>query len=116
VGVDGYLLKSATADELVDAIRAAYRGAQVVSREIAAHQAATVWQAGSTAAPHLSQRELEILCLVRDGSNNRKIADALQLSVRTVEAYLSHAMAKLGARSRAEAVNQAKHAGLMGDE
>ena len=56
------------------------------------------------------------MCLVRDGSNNRKIADALQLSVRTVEAYLSHAMAKLGARSRAEAVNQAKHAGLMGDE
>ena len=52
----------------------------------------------------LSRRQIEVLRMVAEGKTNREIADALVLSVRTVERHLSDAYAKLGARNRFEAI------------
>lgn len=66
------------------------------------------------AAPSvLSARETEVLRLLVDGASNRAIAERLVLSTRTVETHLANVYAKLGARSRVEAVRFAVEAGLI---
>jgi DNA-binding CsgD family transcriptional regulator len=54
--------------------------------------------------PTVSARELEIVRLIALGGTGREIAEHLQLSHHTVRAHIAHAMAKLGARSRAQLV------------
>lgn len=66
----------------------------------AAHRAL----AGSSVAEALTLREREVLALVADGRRDRDIALALHIGPRTVEKHVEHIRAKLGARSRAEAV------------
>jgi DNA-binding NarL/FixJ family response regulator len=61
----------------------------------------------------LSTRELEILRLVAAGHGNQEIADALVLSVRTVENHVARIYAKIGARSRAEATAYAFRRGVV---
>jgi DNA-binding CsgD family transcriptional regulator len=57
--------------------------------------------AGRAGGPHgLTQRELEVVTLVREGCTNQQIAESLFVSIRTVETHLSHAFAKLGVTSR----------------
>ena len=57
--------------------------------------------AGRAAGPHgLTQRELEVVKLVRDGCTNQQIAESLFVSIRTVETHLSHVFTKLGVTSR----------------
>jgi DNA-binding CsgD family transcriptional regulator len=57
--------------------------------------------AGRSSGPRgLTQRELEVVTLVRDGRTNQQIAESLFLSIRTVETHLSHAFTKLGVTSR----------------
>ncbi len=68
----------------------------------------------AAAAPSvLSARETEVLRLLVEGASNREIAERLVLSTRTVETHLANVYAKLGARSRVEAVRFAVEAGLM---
>lgn len=115
VGVHGYLLKSTSGRALIDAVRALHRGEQVISSEITQRLAPNMARS-DIARSRLTDRELLVLCHVRNGENNKEIADALHLSVRTVESYLSHAMAKLDARSRTEAINHAMRSGILEDE
>jgi DNA-binding NarL/FixJ family response regulator len=61
----------------------------------------------------LSGRELEILALVADGLDGKAIARELYLSHETVRTHVTHALAKLGARSRAQAVAIAIRRGLI---
>jgi DNA-binding CsgD family transcriptional regulator len=57
--------------------------------------------AGRAAGPHgLTQRELEVVTLVREGCTNQQIAESLFVSIRTVETHLSHVFTKLGVTSR----------------
>ena len=64
-------------------------------------------------APHLSEREVEVLRLVALGHTNQEVADALYLSVKTVESYKGRLMEKLGLRGRAALVRYAVEAGLL---
>jgi len=115
MGVHGYLLKSASGQELIEAVNAVHRGDQVIGKGLGNGHSSD-GRRSAVVAGGLSERELDVLCLVRDGASNRDIAERLQIGVRTVESYLSHAMAKLGACSRTEAVNLAMRSGIMGNE
>jgi DNA-binding NarL/FixJ family response regulator len=64
-------------------------------------------------ANRLSERELEILSLVAGGLDSKEIARELFLSHETVRTHMAHALAKLGARSRAQAVAVAIRNGLI---
>lgn len=119
-GASGYALKRAADTDLLSAIRAVARD------EIYLHPALTrvlvgdllrrdlsAPQSGRPDAPHLSERELEVLRLVALGHTNQEIADALYLSIKTVESYKGRLMEKLGLRGRAALVRYAVEAGLL---
>lgn len=113
IGVHGYLLKSASGPELIAAVRSVYQGETVLSTEIAALLAAKTQRAGIAAVDTLSEREREVLELVSQGASNKEIAAQLNIGTRTVETHVSNAMAKLGGRSRTEAVNIATQRGII---
>lgn len=108
-GAAGYLLKSVTGDELINAIRAVYAGEPVlhpvVLRKVMTRlkpQAAKPAESRSTEP--LSEREMEVLRLAARGMSNKDIGEALFISVRTVQAHLRSIFNKLAVGSRSEAV------------
>ncbi len=64
----------------------------------------------------LSERELEVLCLMIQGDSNQKIAETLVLSIDTVKRHVSNIFSKLGVHTRVQAVAQARSLGLLRDE
>jgi DNA-binding NarL/FixJ family response regulator len=108
VGVDGYLLKTASASELHDALRAVVDGVFVLDKALSARLARRevglpVAQTGR-GTPVLTPREAEVLCLLAQGKSNRQVAAHLALGLRTVEGHVPAVLAKLGTASRTEAV------------
>jgi DNA-binding CsgD family transcriptional regulator len=70
-------------------------------------------RAATRANPHgLTQRQVEILLLLAEGLRNAEIADRLSTTSKTVEHHVSAVLAKLGARSRVEAVRVAHELGI----
>jgi len=108
-GVDGYLLKNAHPSELIAAIHAVHAGQSAlhpsVARKVVDHYVSREPKVHMT--EQLSERELQVLKLVAKGMSNREIADALFLSVRTVQGHVSNILGKMGVSSRTEAVVQA---------
>ncbi len=112
IGVHGYLLKTAADTELVTAVRAVYRGDTALSAEIAA-QLAAPRRSGIAPTRALSEREREVLTLVGDGASNKEIGQQLGLKETTIVSYISNIMAKIGARSRTDAVKIAVQEGII---
>lgn len=105
VGAVAYLLKTVRGRDVIDAIRAVQRGQIILHPAVATKLRRSLAHDGhETDEPILSPREMEILRLAARGFHNKDIALELQISVRTVEAHLSHILAKLGVTSRTEAV------------
>ncbi|KPL85376.1 response regulator transcription factor [Herpetosiphon geysericola] len=101
-GAKGYLLKDASADELVSAIQAVARGMTHLAPDIAAKLVAGV----SNPQPEsLTPRELEVLHLLGRGRSNSEIALELDIALRTVKVHVQNILGKLGATNRTEAVS-----------
>lgn len=101
-GARGYLLKDASADELLAAIQAVAAGKTQLAPEIAARLVLGV----SEGAPEqLTPRELEVLTLMGQGRSNAEIADALVITPRTVKVHVQNILGKLSAANRTEAVS-----------
>ena len=109
LGVLGYVLKEAAADELVQAVRRAAAGETYLQPALGAKLAAEP-QATPT---DLSERETDVLRLIALGHTNAEIAEKLFISVRTVETHRAHIQQKLGVSSRAELVRSALSRGLV---
>ncbi|MFJ9554321.1 response regulator [Nocardiopsis sp. NPDC101807] len=108
-GATGYLLKDALPEELMRAVRLAARGETVLSPLVATRLVGRVRE--PTAA--LSDRELEILRLIADGSTNREAAARLFISEATVKTHVLHIYGKLGVNDRAAAVAAGFRRGLL---
>lgn len=110
-GAQGYVLKSASRDELVAAIRHVAAGGQrfdeVVVRALLAQQERT----GET--PVLTDRELDVLRLVAAGFSNKEVAAHLYIGLTTVKTHLDDVYRKLGVSDRAHAVAVALRGGLL---
>jgi len=120
-GSAGYVLKRAAAEELLSAIRAVYHGGVYLHPEHARQLLESMVdrearQQKQEASPPLSPREQEVLRLIALGYTNKQAADALYLSVKTVETYRARLMAKLGLRTRAELVRYALQKGWIQPE
>ncbi len=117
MGANGYLLKEAGSDDVHRAVLAVARGEAVFGPRVAEHVmsffASGEASAGSAVAfPQLTTREREVLDLLARGLDNTAIARRLVLSPKTVRNRVSDVLAKLHARTRAEAVSMARDAGI----
>jgi DNA-binding NarL/FixJ family response regulator len=117
-GVRGYLLKRSVVEELLLAIRAAVRGEIYLSPAIS-QMMMTDFLAGQSAAEvanpfdQLSAREREALKLVSEGATNKVIAEAMQISVKTVEKHRTNLMTKLNVHDLAGLIRIAIKHGLI---
>ncbi|KDN17264.1 response regulator [Amycolatopsis rifamycinica] len=109
-GATGYLLKEATKEEMFRAVEAAARGQAVLSPAVASR---LMGQVRRPVSDPLSQRELEVLELIAQGSTNREAAERLFISQATVKTHLLHVYAKLGVNDRAAAVAAAFAKGYL---
>jgi DNA-binding NarL/FixJ family response regulator len=101
-GARGYMLKDASADELLDAIRAVSEGRTLLAPAVAERLVAGV---SSDMPEALTPRELEVLTLIGQGRSNGEIAEALTIAPRTVKVHVQNILGKLGAGNRTEAVS-----------
>lgn len=119
MGVRGFLLKERLATDLAAAVELIAAGGAVLPPM--ATRWLIDWHAGCLASssppppglPHLTPRELDVLCLVAEGMSNAQIAQALVVGVSTVKSHLYHVMKKLGIGDRAKAVALAYQCGLV---
>src|SRR5947207_5215163 len=118
-GASGFLLKDAGPAELLHAIRVIAAGDALLAPRITRRLIAqfTAERVATRVAQDrlavLTQREREVLALVGQGLSNDEIGAALFLSPATARTHVSHAMAKLGARDRAQLVVVAYQTGLV---
>jgi len=99
-GATGYLLKTISPEDLLDAVRKAAAGRVVL--DVSTSDAAKVRRVSTGEA--LTERELEILRLLGRGLTNRDIAEMLHITVKTVKTHTGRIYEKLGARDRTQAV------------
>ncbi|HEX9423478.1 MAG TPA: response regulator transcription factor [Pyrinomonadaceae bacterium] len=119
-GAVGYLLKDASSEKLAEAVRVAARGETFLQPSVAAKVVAEFARlsrktagTGNSVIEPLSERELEILCLIAQGASNREIAGALFLAEGTVKNHVSNILGKLEVRDRTQAALKAKDIGLI---
>ncbi|MBV8719580.1 MAG: response regulator transcription factor [Chloroflexi bacterium] len=119
MGASGFLLKDCEPVELLNAVRVVARGeallAPSVTRRLIAAFAAQPRRTSvvSGALSALTDREKEVLVLVAAGRSNDEIAEQLVITSATAKTHVSRAMAKLGARDRAQLVVIAYEGGLV---
>jgi DNA-binding NarL/FixJ family response regulator len=101
-GADGYLLKDAEPEDILDGIREVVRGGSPLD-PAAARILLDTSRARSDAADMLTAREREVLVLVEAGLNNRQIARKLDIAERTVKSHLHNIFQRLGVTHRTEA-------------
>jgi DNA-binding NarL/FixJ family response regulator len=117
-GASGFLLKDAMPDELIRAVRVVAAGDALLSpratRLLVAEFAARPGAGHPTPAAlaALTERERDVLRLIADGLSNAEICARLVISAATTKTHISHLLAKLGARDRAQLVIVAYQAGL----
>ncbi len=112
-GASGYLVKSATAAELVDAVRRTAAGDAVFTPGLAGLVLGEYRRTAQDAqAPKLTVRETEVLRLVAKGLTARQVAERLVLSHRTVENHVQNTLSKLQLHNRAQLVRYAVERGL----
>ncbi len=112
-GASGYLLKSATAAELVDAVRRTAAGDAVFTPGLAGLVLGEYRRtADDDSAPKLTARETEVLRLVAKGLTAKQVAERLVLSHRTVENHVQNTLSKLQLHNRAQLVRYAVEKGL----
>jgi DNA-binding NarL/FixJ family response regulator len=115
-GASGYMVKTCSGQELIEAVRMVARGKQFFSPEIVAGLFAESTQSdpdsGHELTRILSPRELTVIELIAQGKSSKEIADIMALSVRTVEAFRMKIIEKTGASSVAEIVRFAIKEGI----
>lgn len=119
LGASGFLIKSAAGEEIIRVIRAAAAGESVmpdgiVTRALALYRDSARQHETQALLESLTPREREILALMTRGTDNRTVAERLQISYATVRTHVRSILAKLGARSQLEAVAKAREWGFRG--
>lgn len=115
-GASAFLLKDATPERLIEAIRRVHEGEsqfapQVMIRLVEHYVAAPGRKVGGRSLDRLTEREREVLGLIADGLSNDEIATKLVVTMHTVKAHIGALKSKLHARDRAQLVIAAYEGG-----
>jgi two-component system, NarL family, response regulator len=106
-GARGYLVKTATKEELVDCIHAVCEGGTWIPTDVGSKLAKRV------SDPNLTERELDVLRAVAAGKSNKEIGVKFDISEATVKVHVTHILEKLKVTGRTEAINAAVKRGLV---
>ena len=110
-GAHGYVLKDASTEELITAIRRVAHGQEYFSSSVVRPLIGD--SAAHPASAQLSERELEILRLMAEGLSNREIAEVLIVSAETVKSHVSSVFRKMDVSDRAQAVTKGFRTGII---
>ena len=121
VGVEGYVLKTSLADELLFAVKEVLRGCTYISPVVAQGLVSQALESStepakpptSTPTVTLSLRQREVLQLVAEGKSNKEIAAAINVTVKTIEFHKARISKELGVHTTAELTKQAITLGLI---
>ena len=113
-GASGYLTKASAPNELIAAIREVSQGRKYVTSSLAeklAHELSRDYEK----SPHerLSDRELEVLCMIASGKHIKEIAKEMHLSPYTVRTYRSRILQKMGVKTNVDLTRYAMKHGLI---
>ena len=106
-GANGYVLKRSGGREVLNAIRQVFEQGAFIESDVAQQLVQSVpspADKGTGPAPHLTERELQVLRLVVDGLSNKEIARTLVISPKTASVHRTNIMSKLGVRNSADLV------------
>jgi DNA-binding NarL/FixJ family response regulator len=114
-GARAYLLKDAPREDLFKAIRSVSRGESLIQPVVASKLLDRFSQLSrrTPSGDELSERELEVLCLMAKGAANKEISAELNIAQSTVKTHITNIFQKLGVNDRTEAVTQALKRGLI---
>jgi NarL family two-component system response regulator LiaR len=113
-GAVGYLLKTARAEDVLEAVRRAARGQSSLEPGVAARLLDAVRRPPGP-LDQLTARELDVLSLVAEGRSNQEIADRLFIGVKTVKTHVSNLLGKLGLEDRTQLAVFALRHGVSAD-
>ena len=116
-GANGYVLKNASSDEIVQAVHTVNEGQMALDPAVA-RKIVTRWMTAGQAPPEPAEtrptpREMEVLKLLTRGFTNKAIAAQMKISERTVQGHIASLFDKLGVSSRTEAVVRAAQLGWV---
>lgn len=114
-GANGYVLKTAKTDDLIQAVRDVYEGKSALDPSITKKLMSNLFhkKQENRAVEPLTDRELDVLRLAAKGYTNKAIGMQLNISDRTVQGHLAHIFSKMQAASRTEAVMRAVSLGWI---
>ncbi|HET7143143.1 MAG TPA: response regulator transcription factor, partial [Anaerolineales bacterium] len=104
-GANGYVLKTAKTEDLIQAVHDVYEGKSALDPSVTQKLMTNLFKRTERSSVEpLTDRELDVLRLAAKGFTNKSIGVQLSISDRTVQGHLAHIFAKLQATSRTEAV------------
>ena len=105
IGIDGYLLKDSSYDELKEAIDVVISGNTYIQPSLlpALNESMEDYALDKEKIELLTKRELDVLRLISEGCSNKKISDELTISERTVKNHISHIFKKIDVEDRTQA-------------
>lgn len=101
-GANGYLLKDADPDEIINGIKTVFKGNMLIHSEVAMKIAGVLNKKEEVNLDILTKREKEIANLITEGLNNKEIGEKLYLSEGTVKNYVTKILDKLEVKNRTE--------------
>ncbi len=115
-GAAGFVSKSHSLAQVVNAVRAAASGELAISPQLLSRLLGRIRHSTTAVGSDLTEREREVLQLLAVGGSNADIARELNLSVNTIRNHVSNLSGKLGAHSKLEALAIAVREGLLNDD
>src|SRR5699024_4948237 len=102
-GAFSYMLKTSAADEIVEAIKKAAKGENVIEPKVASKMMTSFRTEKKKLHDDLTERELEVLLCIGNGMTNQEISEELYIGIKTVKTHVSNILSKLEVNDRTQA-------------
>ncbi|MCM3392130.1 response regulator [Cytobacillus oceanisediminis] len=112
-GAFSYMLKTANAAEVVNAIKKAAQGDSVIESKVAGKMVSRFREKEKKPHDDLTEREFDVLLCIGEGMTNQEISEELFIGIKTVKTHVSNILSKLGVTDRTQAAVYANRNGII---